>query len=216
MANADRPRGFTPVRHLNGSPWNGAVEVFYHSTADATAIYKGELVIGIVGLAGAGSDPLGKFPGCIAASKAAQDTQHLLGVAWTFGNTPDVAARVDNLNAANYCPASTGMYIGVITDPSTVFSIQDSGGTALTAVQIGSYIDISTFTSATACGSTTTGRSYMEVDTSSIGASNAHMCRVLRLSPRPDNELSSWADWEVIINYHIDKQIPASTGYAST
>ena len=213
MANTDRPRGFTPVRHLNGSPWNGAVEIFYHSTANATAIYKGELVKGATGLAGAGSDPEGTYQTIVAANSG---DQHLLGVAYSFGNTPNVALRCNDINAANYCPASTGMYIGVIRDPSVVFALQDSGGTALTAGQIGSYTDISTFTAAGAHGSTTTGRSYQELDTSAIGSSNAHQLKIIRLHPRPDNELSSWADWEVIINYHADLMVPASTGYATT
>ena len=195
MANANRANGFTPVRHLNGSPWNGALEIFYHSTADSSAIYKGALVYGDQGLASPGSDPLGIYQSIVVA---ADDASEVLGVAWSFGETPQLAARVSNLNAVNYCPASTGMYIGVITDPSVVFEIKDNG-TTLTAAQIGLYFD----TSNNAAGSTTTGRSSAVLDQGSVAASGA-TCRILRLVNRPDNTLACNARFEAIIHYHMN------------
>ena len=44
MANKDRPSGLTPIRHLNGSAWNGAMNVYWHSSTDTTAIFKGDIV----------------------------------------------------------------------------------------------------------------------------------------------------------------------------
>ena len=204
MANANRANGFTPVRHLNGSPWNGAMEIFFHSSSDSSAIYKGALVYSTLGLAaGANSDPLGIYQEVVVAP---DDESPVVGVAWSFGETPQIAARVSNLNAVNYCPASTNMYIGVITDPTVVFEIQDNG-TTLTAGQIGMYFD----TSSNASGSTTTGRSSAVLDQGSLQASGA-TCRILRLVNRPDNTLSCNAKFEVIIAEHINSQV----GYAST
>jgi len=211
MANSSRANGLSPVRHISGSPYNGAMEVFYHSTANASAIYKGSLVYGDVGLATPGTDPLGVYQSVIIAP---DDTGHLIGVAWSFGTTPQIAARVNNLNAVNYCPASTGMYIGVITDPTVVFEIQDNG-TTLTASQIGMYFD----TSNNASGSTTTGRCSGVLDQGSLAstiATDTASLRILRLVNRPDNTLASNAKWEVVINRHINKQTVAGTGYHAT
>jgi len=210
MANTSRINGLTPVRHITNAPWNGALEIFYHSTANASAIYRGSIVKGATGLAGAGSDPLGVYPTVVVADA---QNGHIVGVAWSFGETPQLATRASNLNAKNYCPASTAMYIGVITDPSVVFEVQDDGGTAITALQIGSYID---FSSDAAKGSTVTGRSLLTIATSSVDTTNARQARILKLVNRPDNELSSWAKWEVILTKHINTEFVAGVGYATT
>jgi len=211
MANTSRIRGLTPVRHINGSPWNGALEIFYHSTANASAIYKGSLVVGATGLAGAGSDPLGIYQTIVIGTESHTNNE-LLGVAWTFGETPQIAARVSNLNAVNYCPASTGMYVGVVTDPTVVFELEDNG-TTLTASQIGSWANIS---SDAAKGSTVTGRSLASLDQGTVTATGALQLRILRLVNRPDNELAASAKWEVVITKHLDKNTTAGTGYHAT
>jgi len=208
MANAKRINGFTPVRHINGSPWNGAMEIFYHSTANASAIYKGSLVYSDVGLATPGTDPLGVYQSIVVMPDSVN--YGCVGVAWSFGTTPQVAVQVNNLNNVDYCPASTGMYIGVITDPSVVSEIQDNG-TTLTSSQIGMYFD----TTNNASGSTVTGRSSAALDQGDL-ASTGGTCRILRLVNRPDNTLSSYARWEVIISEHIMRQGNAVTGYRTT
>jgi len=196
MANADRPRGLTPIRHMNGSPWNGAMEIYYHSTANGVAVYKGSIVQSDVGLAAPSSDPLGIYACVVMATDADAD---VLGVAWAFGKTPQLMTRVDDLAAANYCPLSTGMYIGVITDPSVVYLIQDDG-TTLTAAQIGLNTDVVSNTS----GSTVTGRSSGELEQGSLVATTAQL-RILRVHNRPDNELGAWCDYEVVFNENIFK-----------
>lgn len=203
MANTSRVVGLRPIRHLSGSPWNGALEVFYHSTADANAIYKGGLVVTDVGLATPGTDPLETYGSVVTA---ADDDADILGVAWTFGTTRQIAAQVNNLNAVNYCPASTGMYIGCIVDPTVIYEIEDNG-TTLTASQIGQNAD----TSSNASGSATTGRSSCVLDQDTLTAGSATL-RILRLVDRPDNVLGANAKWEVMINESIYRDAePATT-----
>ena len=207
MANVSRPSGFTPIRHITGAPWNGALEIFYHSASNASAIYKGCLVRADQGLDDPLTDPLGIYQTCYVAA----DTfgSGVLGVAWSFGDTPQLGAQVSNLNAKNYCPASVGMYIGVITDHTVVFKIQDNG-TLVGASQIGDYFD----TSNNAAGSTATGRSSAVMD--SLVASGGQG-RCLRRVNRPDNELASNADWECLINEHIfNRTIGAAAAHATT
>jgi hypothetical protein len=196
--NADRPRGMVPIRHLNGSPWNGAMEIYFHTADDAVAIYKNSLVSSAVGLTTPGDDPLGIYQSIIMSTDSDED---ILGVAVAFGNTPQICARVNDLNAANYCPLSVAMYVGVIIDPTVVYLIQDDG-TTLTAAQIG----MNTTTVGNANGSTTTGRSSCELEQGSMASTvNGLPLKTLRLHPRVDNELSAWADWEVVINANVYK-----------
>ena len=44
MANVDRPSGLTPVRYLNGSSYNGAVNFYHVPSADGTVIAVGDPV----------------------------------------------------------------------------------------------------------------------------------------------------------------------------
>ena len=44
MANINRPNGFRPVRHLNGSMYNGQGNLYYIPSSDANAYAVGDLV----------------------------------------------------------------------------------------------------------------------------------------------------------------------------
>jgi len=213
MANIRKFSGLTPIRHITGAPWNGQLEIFYHSTADASAIYKGSIVEGTQGLAATGySDPLGVYQSIMVC--ADDSITGIVGVAWSFGETPQLATRVSNLNAVNYCPASTAMYVGVITDPTVVFEVSDNGGTAITAAQIGSYIS----STGNADGNATTGRSCGAIDQGKIQATHAMLVplRILRLVNRPDNEIGTYAHWEVMLNTHVDKVHSSLNSYRAT
>src|SRR3972149_4376605 len=102
MANVDKPSGLKPCCHLNGNPWNGKVNIYYHSASDNTAIFRGDLV------QADGSNYLatGMYP-AVKQHVAAQEDN--IGVAVGFGDTPQIAARVSNLHPVNACPASPPM-----------------------------------------------------------------------------------------------------------
>lgn len=190
MSNQDTPMGFKPYKHLNGNPWNGAFNIYYHSASDATAIYLGDLVQAN----GANDETTGKYPSVTAHVAAQEDN---VGVVVGFGSTPQLCTVTTNL-ANVYCPASTAMYIAVVDDPDVLFIAQeDDDGTALTAAAVYGYCDVL----ATA-GSSTTGRSAMEIDRSGIGDSAATL-QIMRLYPGENNAIGDYAKWVVRINEHI-------------
>ena len=208
MANTNRSKGLTPIRHLSGSPWNGQISMYYHSTAQTSALYKGDLVYSDAGLDSptCGPDPLGVYQSIM---KAPDDSSTLLGVAWTFGSTPQVSLQSTNLNAANYCPASTGMYIGVIDDPSVIYEIQASNATWVSS-NIGDNCDT---TNNTTGGVTATGRSTSMADHGTITSGTASL-RVLRMVNRPDNEIGAYCKLEVMIAENVMRG--TMTAYATT
>ena len=187
MANLDAARGFKPIKHLNGSPWNGKANVYYIPSTDETATFIGDAV------KSAGSaDATGKYP--TVAQAAATDS--IRGVVIGFGTTPTLMVNPDNL-AMKYRAASTAMYCLVVDDPQVIFEIQeDSVGNSITAAMVGLSTDITVGT-----GSTTTGKSAMELDSSDT-ATGAGQCRILRLVDREDNALGDHAKWEVLIAEH--------------
>ena len=182
MVNIDRPNGLRPIRTLSGSPWSSSVEEFEVDSSNGTAIFIGDLVKqeddGNVAPAGAGGAVIGV---CVGVKV-----------------NRDIAAT----EYPGYLPASTAGTVQVVTAPDCVYEIQeDSVGGAMVLTNIGSNGDV-----AAGAGSTTTGRSSYELDSSDVIANDASAAtaqlRVIRLSTRQDNEIGTEAKWEVRINEH--------------
>ncbi len=182
MANIDRPNGLRPIRMLDGSPYNASVMVFPVDASNSTAIFNGDLVVleddGNLAPSGAGGAVLGVCVG-VTVDRAVTATEY-----------------------PGYVPASTAGNILVEVGRNVIFEIQeDSTGGAMVATNVGSNGDV-----VAGAGSTTTGRSSYELDSSDVIASDASaktaQLRVLKLSSRADNAIGVNAKWEVIINEH--------------
>lgn len=196
MANVDTPFGLKPVKHLDGSPWNGKYNIYSISANDATATFVGDLVT-MDGTA----DATGLYPG-VKQTTADDDT--IVGVAIGFGTTPDLIANPDSL-ATRYRPASVLRYVAVVDDPTVIFEIQeDSAGGAIAITAVGNNADV-----VVGSGSTTTGTSAMELDSSDVGTTAGDL-RIMRVVNRPDNALGTNCKWEVMINTHIYKTTTGS------
>jgi hypothetical protein len=171
------------------------VNIYYHPSTDSTPIYKFDPVIH-----GGTADTTGKYPVATQAlGTGSTPSTTLIGVAVGFGNTPQVAARVDNLSAANYCPASTAMYIAVVDDPFMVYVAQENGESDPAVIaDIGLNFDL-----LDTDGSSTTGISAFEIDSDgSTEAAATHQVRLLRLHNEENNALGAHAKWEIILNEH--------------
>jgi hypothetical protein len=191
MANADRPFGLRPVMHLDGSPWNGKVSTYLVPSTDGTAIYVGDPVKsgGTGGAAGTivyGQNCEGMATVAVAA---AGDT--LRGV--VIGFSP-LQSNLETLHRA----ASTARLAYVVDSPDVVFEVQsDEGGAALALIDIGENADI-LYTA----GSAVTGRSAVELDSSSHVTATAQL-RILGFVQRVDNEAgANYGKVHVVINEH--------------
>lgn len=191
MANSDIVRGLTPLRYLNGSPWNGKVRRYLIPSSDGTAVFKGDLVK-LAGDGGAiGAVVTGIPVGGMAtiAQSAAGDTS--VGVVVDF--EPDTA----NLNLL-YRVASTARVALVADDENVIFEIQEvSAGTAFTSAEIGLNANV-----VVAAGSTTTGLSGMELNNAGEATTSTLNCKIMGLVMRENNEYGENAKWEVLINNH--------------
>jgi hypothetical protein len=180
MANVSRVSGARPVKHISGSPYNGQCNKYYVPASDGTAIFMGDFV-----KSGGTADADGVAS---VAQAAAGDT--IRGV--VVGVVPDTA------DSLIYRAASTLRYVLVCDDPDIIFEIQEDAVGATTAlVDVGENADI-----IVAAGSTTTGTSGMQLDSSTHTASSAQL-RILGFAQRPDNEpASANAKLLVLINEH--------------
>lgn len=179
MANIDAPNGLRPVKHLDGSPYNGAANRYYVPATDGTALFVGDAV------KSTGSADANGVAGVIQAAAG----NNIRGV--VVGVEP-VAA-----DSASYRAASTEAYVYVADAPDLVFEVQeDSVGAALAAVNVGQNADL-----VVAAGNTATGTSGMELDSSTAVGTTAQL-RILGLAQRPDNEIGDNAKILVSINEH--------------
>jgi len=187
MANTDRPNGLRPVRHLNGSPWNGAVRRCYVPSSDSTAIFVGDAVVS------AGSADADGVPSVAQATAGGAIRGVVTGIEVS-------GTDLETL----YRAASTERYVYVCEDPDVVFEVQDdSVGGDLAAANVGNNADI-----VVGSGDTTSGASGMELD-ASTAATTAATLNILALVQRPDNEIGTNARWEVMVNEH---ELKSTTG----
>ena len=182
MANRDTPNGLKPIKHLNGSPWNGSLNRYAIPAADGTATFKGDLVKHY------GTNDVNGIPQVIQA--AAADAV-LIGVIVDFEPDPT------NLES-KYRLANTLRYCWVCDDPTVIFEIQeDSVGGSIALADMGKNADV-----VVGAGDTNTGASGMELDSSDVKAATAQL-RILRVVQRDDNTpVSANCRFEVLINEH--------------
>lgn len=199
MANIDAPKGFVPIRHLNGSPWNGQTRVFLIPSTDATAVFVGDLVriAGSAGTAGTvvnGLDCEG-MQTCALAT-AGTTGQDLIGA--VVGFLPDPTALQNK-----YRLASTNRIALVVADYDVVYEAQeDAVSSNLAAADIGLNIPYST-----TAGNTTTGVSKMALVSASKATTATLPLKLLGLVKRPDNAFglasTDKAKFEVMLNTSV-------------
>lgn len=188
MSNVDNRFGLKPVRHLNGSPWNGQAVRCYLPSTDAVAMFIGDPV----DLAGS-ADAAGVCPTVVKAT--AGDGNQIYGVITAFDPNPDDLSLV-------YRAASTARYCDVCIDPDVIFEIQACSGAILANTTVG----LNAVLIYTHSGSTVTGMSGAEMDSGASAAPAAdasNQLLIMGLVDRADNDISAVnAKWEVIINLH--------------
>lgn len=202
MANADTPFGLRPIRHKSGAPYNGAARPYYVASSYGTALFIGDPVIKVAGgsntaavtVPGGGSFAIGTLPSVEKAT--AGDGNRITGVIVGF------SPLATNLEL-KHNTASTERVAYVCDDPDIVFEIQADG--PIPAADMG----LNAVLIYTHSGSTTTGLSGVELDTTSdVPAADAsNQLVILRAVNREDNDTTLiHAKVEVMINQHTESQ----------
>ena len=186
MANVNAPFGLRPVRHIDGSPWNGQTIRCYIASGYATALFIGDPVLWTTTLAD--KDATAKYPTII---RSAGTTGTIIrGVITSFEQNPN------NLTL-QYRPASTERWANICpATPNTVFQVRDDAGGTPAAVYVGQNAVL-----AAGSGSTFTGLSaYVLAAGTTPTTTQAHTLHILGLSDIEDNELGDYAIWDVLLN----------------
>jgi hypothetical protein len=195
MANSNTPKGLVPIKN-NGGELD--VNFYYIPASYGTALFIGDPVVktgtsntaNVV--AGQREFAAGSLPEINKAT--AGDDNPITGVVVGFLTNFDNTSR-------NYNPASTEAIAIVADRPDQRFEIQEeTAGTALAATSVGLNANLVYAES----GSTVTGISGAELDTSTPATTGTFQLKILRLVDRADNAIGQHAKWEVKINRHSD------------
>lgn len=177
MANSTVAFGLVPLRKRDGSPFNsGSIQKMFVAAADSVKIFVGDLVKHVTMVT---TNNTLNLP--TVAQYAAGDT-NVAGVVVAVEAVDGVAMGSENF-VRLHRPASTAMYVHVITDPNVIFKIRcDNGGAALAGADLLENADI-----VVGSGDTVTGMSAAVVDSSTHATTATLPLRLLRFYQGVDN-----------------------------
>jgi len=190
MANVDNPHGFRAVNRFGGT-FTGSVIRAVIPSSDATATFIGDAVK----LHG---DSVEGSPTVIQV--AAGDPVY--GVVQSFEADP--ATSLED----QYRKASTQRFCQVaIADDNAYFAVQaDDVGTTLASTHVGQNADITG-----GSGSTATGISAMELDSSTVATTATLDLQIVGFLNQEDNEIGV-ANQEVIVKFNDPQSKAGRTG----
>ena len=203
MANLDAAFGMRPLRHKSGAVYNGAVNKYSVAGDYAVALFVGDAVVRVAGGANTaviqsvagGVHPIGSLPD-VEKCEAGLD-KPITGVIVGFEATTDRELISGT--------ASTTRVVLVADDPSLIHEIQCDGLIPVANIGLNSNL---IFTNS---GSTVTGLSGVEMDSSAEAVTGTFQLRILRVSKDTENQdlAAANTNFEVSVNIHTE----ADSGY---
>lgn len=195
MANANRPMGLWPVKHLTGAPFNGQGNLYQIAAADTNAYAIGDPVVS------SGSGDANGVPGITLAAATGNIRGVILGLGKSTGNAIAFEAGLFNPDNLNQTIRPSGAqasdwYALVADSPDLIFEVQEVGtGTALAAADIGLNTNL-------LVGANNGFQSGWLLDNATKGTTSTLQVRILGLNRSQDNAFGAYAKWLVKINSH--------------
>lgn len=196
------PWGLTPVRYLNGAPWNGQMTAYRLLSGYATNLFSGDpvtpaaavngtITIATAGHGAAANTILGAF----------------YGVEYTNAQGVPVWQKYWAANTVTFGAADAVVW--VVDDPMVIFNVQANANPGVTNAQLLRNVDM-----VAGAGSTVSGLSGWMLDTGTFGTDATRQLKVVRFVPVVDasTNLPSGAfnNVECLINNHYYKAGVAS------
>lgn len=191
MANTSSINGFRPVKHLNGSPYNGQANIYYVASA-ADEIFVGDIV-----KASGSADDNGIMGVDLATTEVPVGV--VVGIMHSkfdpVGKMNSGSTALDLPAAANIAASGAG-YVLVADSPDIVMEVETSNGTPAVA-DIGLNATLATGTR------TSTGvTSPATIDMGTESTSSTLNFRLLGFSQKVGNEVAASAKMLVMFNRH--------------
>lgn len=187
MANVNIARGLQPYKAFANGYVTGGMNVYCVPATDANNYFVGDPMIA-TGAADAFGVP-------VVARATAGASNYSLGPMVSIVNDPN-NQYVVQWTSPVYRQASVLTYILVADDPSWMFEIQEDG--AMTVATVG----MKNANLVAGSGSTTTGFSGWQLQSSSVATTNTLQLRIVRMLQEADNAGGTNAKWLVKLNLH--------------
>jgi hypothetical protein len=190
MANVSRVNGFRPVKHLNGSPYNGQANIYEVPAGEAIPVFIGDLVMLSDSAATAGYPAVESVSTATTAVTGNAAVAVVGAVVGIFNTKVDVDGKMTtgsvSLDIPIYRPASTKQFVLVADAPDLVFEAEAAASVALT--DVGMNADISSAAQTAGGGNGTSGQG---VSTTAPGTVATRPLQIVGISKRVDNESAS-------------------------
>jgi hypothetical protein len=187
MANFSRVNGFKPVRHFNGSPYNGQANMYEVSVSETVPIFVGDFVVRSTNASTSGLVTVKS----LSAATTANDVTAGVIVGSVVGivnakRDPDGNMSTGSivLDTPQYAAASTKTFVLVCDAPDIIYEAQATSSYAL--ADIGLNADVGCL--AVADQGTNYGTSGMYVNATAPTASASRPVHVVGYVKKVDNE----------------------------
>lgn len=186
MANPNVAFGLWPRRQTTSGLWTGGYNMYFVPSTDANNIFLGDPMIP-TGAADANGVP-------VVTLATAGSSNYLLGpmMGIVNGGEPIIPVTRD---LPIYRQASVATYIYVADDPNLFFEIQENGNMGTTAAWSNANLVSGT-------GSTVTGQSGWQLNSSTSNTTNTLQLRVITPIRDVSNTVGTNCKWMVRINLH--------------
>ena len=189
MANTSRIAGFKPVKHLNGSPYNGQANIYEVPAGEAVPVFIGDLVKLSDSAATAGFPAVEAVVGASAQVAAVPIVGSVVGIVNAKLDPVDgsMTSGSISLDTPVYRAASTKQYVLVADSPDLIFEAEADAAVAYATVGLNADIGASAHTNPLL-----TGASPMYVySTTAPSASATRPLQIVGIVKRPDNEAAA-------------------------
>ena len=200
MANTSRINGFRPVKHLNGSPYNGQANLYEVPSTEAVPVFVGDLVK----LSDQAATSLYPAVEAVVGASAQIAAGPILGAVVGIVNTKfdptgtTMSSGSIALDTPVYRPASTKQFVLVADADDLIFEAEADASVALTSIGLNVGVGASAHTNPLLIG---TSPMYV-YSTTAPDATSTRPLQIVGLVNRPDNEVGANSKVLVRINVH--------------
>ena len=189
MANTSRINGFKPVKHLNGSPYNGQANIYEVPAGETVPVFVGDLVK----LSDSAATSYYPAVEAVVGASAQIAAGPILGAVVGIINSKfdPVGGTMSNgsvsLDTPVYRPASTKQFVLVADSDDLIFEAEADASVALASIGLNVGVGASAHTNPLL-----TGASPMYVySTTAPDTTSTRPLQIVGVVNRPDNETAS-------------------------
>ena len=199
MANTSRINGFKPVKHLNGSPYNGQANLYEVPAGEAVPVFVGDLVK----LSDSAATSLYPAVEAVVGASAQIAAGPILGAVVGIVNVKTdptsgiLSTGSISLDTPVYRPALTKQFVLVCDNTDVVYEAEADASVAAASIGLNVGVGASAHTNPLL-----TGASPMYVySTTAPDTTSTRPLQILGIVNRPDNEIG--ANSKVLVRINV-------------